>query len=435
MLALLALIAAACSGAADSGRQAEPTTPPTLAPTASATPDGARSLALAAPTATPRPDASLSKAVVTVWWPEELYPEQDSEAETVLLSQFDGFRQAYDSYDLEVRRKRSGGLGGLLPTLRTAQPVAPGALPDIALMRRADMLSAATEGLIVPLGTWVPPELVGENLLPGARALGEINAVLYGVPYGVNLYFTAYRASVLPAPLLTFESVLDARPVYLFPGSASTVNQTLLLQYLSAGGRLADQTGLPVLDREPLETVYDYYAQGVAGGVFGPALLEFDDVRDYWDRFAAGEAALVAVDSDTYLAQRGGVRNIGLAPVPTHGGAPITALDGWLWVLTTQDPDRQMQARAFLNWMMRVNQQSIVTQALRIVPSQQRALRLWEDQDYVSFAQSLIQSAVVVPVAQRNSSAALALQEGFVAVLEGAAPLDAAELALVKVTP
>ena len=58
----------------------------------------------------------------------------------MLLSQFDGFRQTY-AYNLDVRRKRSGGLGGILPTLRTAVPVAPRAVPDLTLMRRTDMIA------------------------------------------------------------------------------------------------------------------------------------------------------------------------------------------------------------------------------------------------------------------------------------------------------
>ena len=86
-----------------------------------------------------------------------------------------------------MRRKRTSGLGGILPTLRTAGPVAPGALPDLTLMRRADMLTAATEGLIVPLDTWIPTDLVDDDLLPGTRALGEIDGVLYGVPYALNI--------------------------------------------------------------------------------------------------------------------------------------------------------------------------------------------------------------------------------------------------------
>jgi len=36
------------------------------------------------------------------------------------LRQWDGFRSTYRSYDLEIRRKRASGLGGILSTLRAA---------------------------------------------------------------------------------------------------------------------------------------------------------------------------------------------------------------------------------------------------------------------------------------------------------------------------
>jgi hypothetical protein len=166
-----------------------------------------------------------------------LYPQNNSPAEEILLRQFEDFRVNYVNYDLSVRRKRTHGLGGIFPTLRTAGPVAPGAMPDLTLMRRSDMITAATEGLIVPLEDWVSSDLAGSNLLPGVRALGEIEGVLYGVPYAITLMHTAYRASVFSEPMLSFDDVLTEEPVYLVPADSEENNLTVLL-YLAAGGRL-----------------------------------------------------------------------------------------------------------------------------------------------------------------------------------------------------
>jgi ABC-type glycerol-3-phosphate transport system substrate-binding protein len=386
--------------------------------------------------ATPTPTLLPERPTVRIWWPDELYPQQAGTAQDILDSQFEGFRLAYSAYDLEVRRKRSNGLGGILPMLRTAGPVAPGALPDLTLMRRADMVTAATEGLIYPLTDWVPSDLVGGNLLSGVRTLGEIDGVLFGVPYTLNLDHVVYRTSAVQGPLPSFADVLAQQPRYIFPAGTTPVNWTVLLQYWAAGGRLADQNGSAKLDRDPLLLVLNYYAQGVAKGIFGPSLLSRTQFGDCWTDFMTGTANMIAVDSITYLAHKNSVAtNVGLAPVPTVDGSAITALDGWLWVLTTQDTDHQQRARAFLSWMMRISQQSLFTEALGVLPSQQRALQLWDDQAYAGFVQALIPSAQVIPAAQRNNNAAAILQESVSSVLGGTPPDVAADAALEKLKP
>lgn len=387
------------------------------------------------PSPTPTPQSTPVRLKVRVWWPDELYPASGTSAETLLLSQFDGFQTTYSTYELEVRRKRSNGLGGILPTVRTASIVAPGALPDLTLMRRSDMITAATEGLVVPLDGLIPSDLVNGNLLGGARALGEIDGVLYGVPYALFIYHTLFRTSVFDAPLMTFDDVLAERPRYLFSaglGTGSLVGETVLSQYLAAGGRLADELGTAALDRDPLLAVLRYYEQGVAEGLFDVTLRDYPGPDAYWADFVSGEANMIGVDSSTYLLHKDSVPNVGLAPIPTLDGSPMTLLDGWVWVMPTQDPDRQKQARAFLSWMMRVSQQSLFTEAMNILPSQQRALRLWEDEVYAEFAQTLVISAEVVPPGQRNSAAAQALQDSVIAVLDGTPAEAAADAALAR---
>ncbi|MBI5957570.1 MAG: extracellular solute-binding protein [Chloroflexi bacterium] len=384
---------------------------------------------LEAATPTPNAQAALQAVSVRVWWPEELYPQDAGAAENVLLAQFEDFRLTYTSYVLEVRRKRTNGMGGILPTLRTASPVAPSAMPDLTLMRRADMVTAATEGLIVPLENWLPPDLMGD-LLPGTRALGEIDGVLYGLPYTLNIYHNVYRISPSEQVPLTFAGVLEQQPVYLFPAGALSGNWTLLLQYRAAGGRLVDDSGSSVLDRPALVTVLDYYAKAVEAGIFDPSLLNYADVDGYWDSFVSTGIDMAAVDSATYLRRKSSLHNVGVTPIPTESGSPVTALDGWVWVLTTQDPDRQTRARAFLSWMMRISEQSLFSEAFGILPSQKRALRLWEDQDYAQFAQGLVAAAELIPDTQRTGGAAEALQTGLAAVLEGASAETAADAAL-----
>lgn len=395
---------------------------------------GSAALAAAAPPVqapTPTAQVTPSAARLRIWWPDDLYPDENSEAEAILQRQWDTFRQTYRSYELEVRRKRSGGLGGILPTLRAATGVAPGALPDLTLMRRADMVSAAEEGLLVPLEDWVPADML-EDLLPGVRSLGEVGGTLYGVPYSVSITHTVYRTSVFSEPPVSFSDILREEPVYLFPaGSAASavVSPAILLQYLQAGGRLADEEGNPLLDRDPLMTLLQYYATGVTQGIFGPELLEYTQATSYWSDFVAGEADLIHVDSAHYLKHQHEVENVAFGTIPTQGGERITSLNGWMWVLITHDADRQDRARAFFSWMMRASQQAALTEALNEIPSQTRALSLWENQAYAAFAAEMVPSGRIV-LPDLRSSAGAVLQKAFEAVLGGAPPGQAADEAL-----
>jgi len=426
---LLALATGACGASLLPTTQESTTTtpspPPTLVMSSLAVDEGQRALRPAGiavqTTPTPAPE------VVRVWWPDELYPQDDKLALDALQAQWDGFAQAYPTLTLDVRRKRTSGLGGIPSTLRTAEPVAPGALPDLTLMRRADMITAANEGLIAPLDDWLPADLAGNNLLPGVRSLGEINGVLYGVPYVLNLVHAAYRPAALATPPLSFAELLEAGTPYLFPAGTMPVSWTVLLQYRAAGGRLVDETGAAILDAQPLLDVLDFYAQGVQAGLFSPTLLQYVRYDDYWNQFVAASSNLAAVDTVTFLQRRNDVADVKPVSIPTPDGTPITALDGWMWVVTTQNPERYQRVSAFLAWMMRVGQQSLFSEAFGVLPSQTRALRLWDDREYAEFAQDLLATAILVPEAHRNNSASLALQEALVAVLEGSAPQTAAD--------
>ncbi len=433
-LLFAALIAACGAERLPSSALPASSTPTSGAQLAAATLVSARSaereLLAVAPPAQVTPTPANEK--VRIWWPDELYPPEGDPAREVLEDQFDSFAQTYTTVELEVRRKRTTGLGGILPTLRTAAPVAPGALPDLTLMRRADMITAANEGLIVPLDDWVPEDVAGNNLLPGVRSLGEINGVLYGVPYTLNVTHSAYRPAAFSALPASFADVLNAGTPYLFPAGTTPVSCTVLLQYRAAGGRLVDESGAATLDREPLLEVLTYYAEGTVAGIFTPALVGYTRYDDYWNQFVTGDSNLVGVDTVTFLRRRSSVPSALPVSIPTPDGTPITALDGWMWVVTTHNPEHRQRANVALAWMMRIGGQSLFTEAFGVLPTQTRALRLWDDRGYADFAQDLLTTAVLIPESQRNSSAALSLQEAIIAVLEGEAPDEAAESVLAR---
>src|SRR5690606_39748453 len=121
-------------------------------------------------------------------------------------------------------------------------------------------------------------------------------------------------------------------------------------------------------------------------------------------------------DSSYYLAHQDEVENEAVGTIPTQNGDSVSALNGWMWVLVTHDPDRQDRARAFFSWMMRASQQAALTEALHVIPSQARALELWQNQSYAQFAAELIPSGRIIATELRSGAASL-LQEALADVL------------------
>ncbi|MBN1965692.1 MAG: hypothetical protein JW910_13660, partial [Anaerolineae bacterium] len=220
----------------------------------------------------------------------------------------------------------------------------------------------------------------------------------------------------------TFAAVLEAGQSFAFPAvPLEGVSQTLLIQYLAVGGQLAGEDGQPLLDEGPLLTVLSFYEEAVAAGLISPALLDYKTPLDYWDDFLSGGLGLAVVDSTTYLGSLGQVPNVAAAPTWTASGDSLTTLDGWVWVLTTADPDRQAQAAVFLAWMMQSDRQQEFTQSFGMLPS-----RSGEDGAYAQLVETLLSGEQLIVADEVNAAVATALQTALMAVISGEESAEAA---------
>src|SRR5690606_19284932 len=130
-----------------------------------------------------------------------------------------GFEAVEDNIDVRIRLKKASDVGGILQTLRSAALVAPGALPDLALLRRADLMVAAGAGLIHPLDNTAIASIT-EDLHPAVLELGTVNNQLVGLGYTVDVAHLAVPADVMPEEsnaAWTFEAVLGRGGTLLFP--------------------------------------------------------------------------------------------------------------------------------------------------------------------------------------------------------------------------
>jgi ABC-type glycerol-3-phosphate transport system substrate-binding protein len=367
------------------------------------------------PTAAPQPTPQGPMGLV-VWWPEPLAPLDNETAAEVLSEQLTAFQHENDDLTVEFRLKRVEDVGGIMSTLRTASAVAPGALPDLTLLRREDLATAVETGLIQPLGDRLSPAVL-EDMQEIGLELGRIGGSLYGVPYTLEIQHSAYPLDSLQVSDWSFDGLLENRIPFLFSaGRTNGINQVLMVQYLAAGGELS-APGDGMVSREALETTLAFYEAATEAGLVTTNVLEFAQPSDYTDFLASGDPAAAVITSTLYLQLTASGVELGVGPIPTATGSPVTLVDGWMWVLTTDDPDRQERALRFLDWMLDAERQAQYMNVILMLPSQRTALRQMADSEYGAFVVELLTNAILPQADIESGAVARAMQNALALVI------------------
>lgn len=411
LLTLLSMLLGILTGCA-----ATDTTPVAVAQpivTATASPSAVLPSGTVTPEATPDTPITLH-----VWWPDALAPSTQERAALLLADNVETFRSISPDIMVEMRLKRSQGVGGIMETLRTASLVAPTALPDIALVRRADLLTAVRSGYVQSIQGQVTSAVLGD-LYPAALDLGRVSGVLYGLAYALDVEHIAYRPAVLTGSFARFEDVLADTQPFVFPaGVTEGLSDVLLLQYLSAGGTLTDlNQGKPNVDA--LKRVLDFYQRAVAAGVIDPAVLNYARSEDYLTQLNNGQLNAAVVTSTQYLDLLSRGQSLNAAPIPLADGDPATVVNGWMWVVVTRDSSRRQAALRFIEWMVEPDRQATYTRLINMLPSRRAAMRVWDGGDYAALTNQLLLNARQPLLDDGGSATLRAMQNALATVIGG----------------
>ena len=420
----IALLIAACSGDNQSAEDMTPTLNATVPPTLAVT---------AAPLAAEITPEAVEPTEIHIWWPDTIAPPGNSDASALLTSQIEGFQTARADVLVSSRLKKIDGAGGIITSLRSASAVAPGALPDLTLIRREDLAAAAQAGLIQPLEGLVSSAILGD-LYTSALALGQVNGELYGLPYALQVQHVAYQGESAADDLTwRLEDVLARDISFVFPaaGRSGGIGDVFLLQYLAAGGSLLED-GTLSLNADALHDTLAFYEQGVRTGTISSSVLDYNSAIVYQDQLADGVIDAGLVTSTGYLDLLASGVDLQPAPIPTVSGQPVTVLSGWMWVLVTNDANRQALVADFLSWMLDAERQGQYTHAVHLLPSQRTALRQWDETGYVEFLSGLLTNARLPLPEGAGGTVSRALQNALTAVLSGQATADEATAAVVQ---
>jgi ABC-type glycerol-3-phosphate transport system substrate-binding protein len=296
-----------------------------------------------------------------------------------------------------VLLKKPSGKGGVVDFLRTAKPVAPSVLPDVAVINAVDLPQAFVDGLIQPLDGRLDRSVV-QDLLPAARAMGTVNDRLAGVPLGLEMQHTVYNTAVFTATPVVWSDVFTKNTRYLFPakGVNGLVNDATLSQYFSAGGALLDDQNQPAIDNQALLSVLQLYREGVDNGVIDPAILEVAATDDLWPFYLKGGIGMAQVSVKQFLTDRDQLARSAFGPPPVlnQSRKPVPVIRGWVLVLVTNDPGRQKAALNLIEWFLSVNNNAAWNQLNQSIPTRGSSFQqLAGDDPYWAFLSEQLNTA------------------------------------------
>jgi len=383
-----------------------------IPPTATA-PPAATATAIPTVEATPQDAETL-----TVWLPDVLMNAATTDETIDLLSQqIAAYASESEDLTIEIRRKQIREAGGIMPTLRTARTVAPGVLPDLTLIRREDLLTAVNEDLVQPMEGVVSTAIIGD-LFSTALDVGQVDGTLYALPYALELQHVVYAPDLDPTDP-TLSAYLEGEVPFLFPAArASGLNNLFFTQYVAAAPGTVSTSTLEI-DEEALLALYQYYEDAVENGSIESNVIDYTRPADYRSFLSSGDFGSAVVSSQLYLELADEGVSLDVASVPTLGGTPATTLDGWMWVMTTANPNRQALVGGFLEWMLDADRQGEYVRSLDLLPSQRTALRRWYDEDYADFLVEIMPNATLPYSTVVVSAPARAVQTGLLTVLTG----------------
>jgi ABC-type glycerol-3-phosphate transport system substrate-binding protein len=369
-----------------------------------------------APTPTPEP----GPITLTVWLPDELASADEPLARAEFNRQVQAFNASQDNIIVEVRLKMVSDTGGIMSTLRAASSVAPGALPDLTLLRRQELVPAQRDGLIQSFEGKLPPAQV--NSLDTAFKLGQVNNQWVGLPYLLELEHLVYRPSSGTTEIRgwSYADMLERGAPMVFPAGRSTgISDIVYLQYLAAGGSLGADNIL-TYNADALETTLTFYEQASDSGVLDDRLANYTRISDYRTDFDNKQINTAIFFSPDFLQLLESDRTLRAAPIPTITGQNIAMLDGWMWVLIASETEHQDAAIRFLTFLMQADNQAAYASTLNLLPSQRtiliETLPTAVDSDMYL---NLLDNAVLPLAESEGGPLASSLQEAVEAILKG----------------
>ncbi|MBG0788350.1 MAG: extracellular solute-binding protein [Anaerolineaceae bacterium] len=388
-------------------------TQPTATPTQQAGPENEL---------TPTPDVEATSVAtvepvtsLTLWIPPEMDPESGTEAGQVLGERLQLFSSLNGGLEVIVRFKDVSGSGGLLDALTATSEAAPDALPDLIALPRTDLESAALKGLIYPLDglTELPDDADWFNF---THEMALLQGSAFGLPFAADAIVLTYRSASMDEIPATWTDLMSGEISLAFPVDSNDALLTLAL-YQAQGGLIQDNQRRPVLEAEPLTTVFELYRTGAETEVLPSWLDQIQTLGQAWSAYREGQTNMAITWVSNFLKEL--PADTTLAPLLPMAAGTVSLGTGMSWALATPNEARQELAVELAEFLVDPQFLATWTSAAGYLPTRPSALDGWEDAALASVLGQIGTTSRLVPSNDIITSLGPLLKEGTRQVLQG----------------
>ncbi len=368
---------------------------------------------------------------VRVWLPPDFDPDRNGAANEVLKVRLKQFEVMHPGMQLEVRVKALDGPGGMLDSLVATGTAAPDALPDLVLLPRSLLESAAVKGLLYPLAglTGIMDDKVWFDY---ALQLAQLKGSTYGIPFAGDFMVLVHSTTDMENPPLSLGDTITQRKALIFP-AGDTQSLYPLFIYLAEGGKIEDNQGRPILDESVLRNALDYFQQASLAEVMTSTLTQFIDDSQVWEALLGGEGEMAVTWASRFMKDnRVEQAGLALAPLPTPDGKPFTLANGWSLALAGQNPARREVAVQLAEFLVDKSFMADWSETSGYLPTRVDALQSWPASPVQQVIEQISYSAWLVPAEDIVSTVGPVLNNAVVDVLAGRSDADMAAQAAVK---
>ncbi len=370
---------------------------------------------------TPSPITDL-----TIWVPPDMDPSLETDSSTLFANRLQSFSDLHGGIDINVRVKAASGAGGLLDSLTATNAAAPAALPDLIVLSRPDLETAALKGLIFPLDglTEIPddPDWYGFS-----QDMALLQGSTFGLPFAADSLVIVYRPGNIPEFPETWDELVESGIVLAFPSESDQALFPLAL-YQAEGGRIIDSQRRPLLEVEPLTEVFRLFEAGLETGTFPDWLNQYQTQGQVWTAFRDGQVDQVVTWSSNFLKEIPADAMM----MPLHPGseATVTIGTGLIWTIPTLEEHRHPIAIQLAEYLVQPEYLSAWTSESGYIPPRPSSLEGWQNQSLRSIVSQVALMTRLRPSNDILTSLGPALRDGTRQILqEQVDPAQAAQVA------
>ena len=375
---------------------------------------------------TPTAESALdSAALLRIWVPPQFDPNADTPAGEVFKARLQTFEVEHPGTQVEVRVKALDGPGGLLDSLVTASAAAPGALPDLVALSRPLLEKAALRGLVYASDDF-STTLKQEDWYGYARELAYVQQSTFGLPFAGDALVLVYQPQEETEPPRTWNSILEYPGALAFAAADPEALFTLA-QYQSAGGKIQDDQGRPVLEAEILSDVLIIYTNALQTGRISDRLSQLSTQEQVWQAYQAGEYTMAATWASSPLS----TPETATLLIPTPEGISYTLATGWAWAIASPQSQKRELSAALAEYLVESDFLAHWSEADDFMPPRTNALELWQDELSRSLIGDVSSSAHLIPPGDIISSLGPVIQQAVLQILhQEKTPSEAAQEAV-----